>query len=167
MPGGGLIAAPSSPLLSFPGSPELGRGGLPASVLLHFAVRDTGIGIPKDRQQKIFEAFSQADSSTTRKYGGTGLGLSISTRLVALMGGRIWIESEEGQGSVIPLHRPHGQSAKPRLAGDAGRDMDLTGMRVLVVDDNATNRRILQDVLTHWDMVPTLVEGGREALGRP
>ena len=132
------------------------------SVMLHFAVRDTGIGIPADRQQKIFEAFSQADSSTTRKYGGTGLGLSISTRLVALMGGRIWIESEPGVGSVFHFTARMGIGAP--LAPDPAREVDLAGLPVLVVDDNATNRRILQEILTQWGMVPTLVEGGSDAL---
>ena len=131
-------------------------------IKLHFAVRDTGIGIPPDRQQKIFEAFSQADSSTTRKYGGTGLGLSISTRLVALMGGRIWIESEFGQGSTfhftvcMEIGRP---AAPPALT-----DLNFSGLRVLVVDDNATNRRILDEVLTRWGMLPTLTASGPEAL---
>ena len=132
------------------------------SALLHFSVRDTGIGIPPDRQQKIFEAFSQADSSTTRKYGGTGLGLSISTRLVALMGGRIWIESEEGKGSVFHFTARMGIGAA--LGPDPNYDVDLTGLPVLVVDDNATNRRILQEILTGWGMTPTLVNGGQDAL---
>jgi len=132
------------------------------AAMLHFSVRDTGIGIPPDRQQKIFEAFSQADSSTTRKYGGTGLGLSISTRLVALMGGRIWIESEEGKGSVFHFTARMGIGAA--LLPDPSYDIDLTGLPVLVVDDNATNRRILQEVLTQWGMAPTLVEGGQDAL---
>ena len=131
-------------------------------IALHFAVRDTGIGIPPDRQQKIFEAFSQADSSTTRKYGGTGLGLSISTRLVALMGGRIWIESEAGQGSTFHFTVQMG-IGEPLEASDS-RQPDLTGLRVLVVDDNATNRRILEEVLTGWRMQPTLTENGSEAL---
>ncbi len=131
------------------------------SVLLHFAVRDTGIGIPADRQEKVFEAFSQADSSTTRKYGGTGLGLSISTRLVSLMGGRIWIESAEGKGSTFHFTARFGLGTP---AAPARPEIDLTGMPVLVVDDNATNRRILQETLTRWGMVPTMAEGGREAL---
>jgi len=131
------------------------------TVLLHFAVRDTGIGIPADRQQKIFEAFSQADSSTTRKYGGTGLGLSISTRLVSLMGGRIWIESEEGKGSTFHFTARFGLGTP---AAPVRPEIDLTGMPVLVVDDNATNRRILQETLTRWGMVPTMAEEGREAL---
>ena len=138
------------------------ESGTEESVLLHFSVRDTGIGIPADRQQKIFEAFSQADSSTTRKYGGTGLGLSISTRLVALMGGRIWIESEEGTGSVFHFTARMGIGAP--LLPDRAPDIDLAGLPVLVVDDNATNRRILQEVLTQWGMVPTLADSGSEAL---
>ena len=132
------------------------------SALLHFAVRDTGIGIPPERQGQIFEAFSQADSSTTRKYGGTGLGLTISTQLVAAMGGRIWVESEVGQGSVFHFTARLGiGESLPHRA----YDLDLSGLRVLVVDDNSTNRRILQEVLTQWGMEPTLVEGGAEALG--
>ncbi len=131
------------------------------SVLLHFAVRDTGIGIPESRQKQIFEAFSQADSSTTRKYGGTGLGLTISTQLVAAMGGRLWVESEEGKGSTFHFTAQVGiGEVRPQIL----RDLDLTGLRVLVVDDNATNRRILEEVLTRWNMEPTLTEGGAEAL---
>ena len=131
------------------------------SVLLHFAVRDTGIGIPESRQKQIFEAFSQADSSTTRKYGGTGLGLTISTQLVAAMGGRLWVESEEGKGSVFHFTARVGIGETLPVVL---RNLDLTGLRVLVVDDNATNRRILQEVLTRWNMLPTLTEGGAEAL---
>ena len=129
--------------------------------LLHFAVRDTGIGIPPDRQGQIFEAFSQADSSTTRKYGGTGLGLTISSQLVAAMEGRIWVESESGQGSVFHFLARFG-IGQPLPARNA--DLDLSGLPVLVVDDNATNRRILQEALRRWGMTPTLVEGGRQAL---
>ena len=132
------------------------------SLLLHFAVRDTGIGIPPDRQKKIFEAFSQADSSTTRKYGGTGLGLSISTRLVKLMGGHIGIESEVGHGSVFHFTVPLGLGETPPHSDSS--EIDLAGLPVLVVDDNATNRRILQEVLTNWQMVPTVVSSGRAAL---
>ena len=131
------------------------------SVLLHFAVRDTGIGIPESRQKQIFEAFSQADSSTTRKYGGTGLGLTISTQLVAAMGGRLWVESEEGKGSIFHFTA---QAGIGEALLQAPRDLDLTGLRVLVVDDNATNRRILEEVLTRWNMQPTLTSGGAEAL---
>jgi signal transduction histidine kinase/CheY-like chemotaxis protein len=138
------------------------KEGERAAVLLHFAVCDTGIGIPPDRQQKIFEAFSQADSSTTRRYGGTGLGLSISTRLVKLMGGRIGIESEVGRGSIFHFTVPLELGEAPPVTASTG--IDLTGLPVLVVDDNATNRRILQEVLSNWGMVPTLVPDGRAAL---
>ncbi|HEY3329068.1 MAG TPA: response regulator [Capsulimonadaceae bacterium] len=131
-------------------------------VLLHFAVRDTGIGIPADRQQRIFEAFAQADSSTTRRYGGTGLGLAISVKLIDLMGGRIWVESEPGNGSVFHFTARVGVQSDAAAARQS--DVHLKGLRVLIVDDNATNRRILQDMLTNWEMKPVLVESAAAAL---
>ena len=131
---------------------------------VHIAVADTGIGIPSEKQSMIFEAFSQADSSTTRQYGGTGLGLTISAQLVALMGGRIWVESVPGRGSVfhvsVPLARRTGRTPN-RITRTREA---LVGLPVLVVDDNATNRRILEETLTAWHMRPTLVPGGAEAL---
>ncbi len=135
---------------------------------LRFAVRDTGIGIPPDKQQAIFDPFAQVDGSTTRKYGGTGLGLTISTRLVAMMGGRLWVESVAGQGSTFSFTAHFGvvQTAKPAAGGPAaGTDaVRVQGLRVLVVDDNATNRRILEETLLAWQMRPTVVESGAVAL---
>jgi two-component system sensor histidine kinase/response regulator len=130
---------------------------------LHFAICDTGIGIPLQKQETIFEAFMQADVSTTRTYGGTGLGLTITSRLVKMMGGRIWVESEPGTGSTFYF------TAQMRIAeGMAGRALDSSeipgGTRVLVVDDNQTNRRILDGVLTRWGMRPTLAEGALRGL---
>jgi two-component system, sensor histidine kinase and response regulator len=133
--------------------------------LLHFTVSDTGIGIPTEKQAHIFEPFAQADTSTTRKYGGTGLGLSISTRLVALMGGEIWVESEEGKGSRFHFTTRLGVvDAKEIEIGTPAPPEILRGVKVLVVDDNRTNRRILDGMLKRWEMKPTLVEGGEEAL---
>ncbi len=130
---------------------------------LHFAVKDTGIGIPPEKQKLVFEAFSQADSSTTRKYGGTGLGLAISSQLVTMMGGRIWLESEIGKGSTFHftarLGLQTGAALKLRLD-----PVDVKGLPVLVVDDNATNRRILEETLTNWGMKPTVVDSGQAAL---
>jgi PAS domain S-box-containing protein len=133
-------------------------------VVLHFAVRDTGIGIPLEKQQLIFEAFTQTDSSTTRKYGGTGLGLAISSRLVNKMGGKIWVESELDRGSTFHFTaRFQLQKISSRKYAPLGAEA-LRGLPVLVVDDNATNRRILQEMLLAWQMNPELTEAGPEAL---
>ena len=133
-------------------------------VLLHFSVRDTGVGIPLEKQQTIFEAFTQADSSMTRKYGGTGLGLAISSRLVNLMGGKIWVESDIGRGSTFHFTvRFRMQKISTRKYEPVGIEM-LRDRSVLIVDDNATNRRILQEMVMVWQMKPTLTEGGPEAL---
>ena len=129
----------------------------PDRATLRFAVRDTGIGIPHGKQEQIFEAFTQADNSTTRRYGGTGLGLAIARRLVELMGGRLWVESEVGRGSTFQFTAAF---ARPPIAADLeppGDPGELRGLRVLVVDDNATNRRILVDMLRGWRMRPTAV----------
>jgi signal transduction histidine kinase/DNA-binding response OmpR family regulator len=130
----------------------------------HFTVTDTGIGIPPGKQARIFEAFSQADASTTRKFGGTGLGLTISARLIEMMGGRIWLESREGSGSsfhfTVRLGLPNGPVAHHIPESFE----NLAGLRVLVVDDNATNRRILEEILTNWQMKPSSADGGPAAL---
>ena len=133
-------------------------------VSLHFAVTDTGIGIPADRQRAIFRPFVQADSSTTRKYGGTGLGLTISSRLAELMRGRMWMESEVGKGSTFHFsarfNLAKGEVACPTRVPLA----KAQGLRALVVDDNATNRHILEEMLSNWGMKPTVVDGGPPAL---
>jgi two-component system sensor histidine kinase/response regulator len=131
---------------------------------LRFNVTDTGIGIPSDKQKKIFEAFSQADGSTTRQYGGTGLGLTISTQLVAMMGGCLAVQSEPGRGSTFSFTVQLGIQAEPKRRKPVAIPAMLLGMNVLIVDDNATNRRILQDTLTRWGMKPTVVDGGHAAL---
>ncbi|MGC1188606.1 MAG: response regulator [Candidatus Acidiferrales bacterium] len=140
------------------------QGGQAPGVELHFIVRDTGLGIPKDKQELIFGAFAQADGSSSRKYGGTGLGLTISSRLVEMMGGRIWLESEPGLGSTFHFtakFRPT-QASQP-VRGNARYD-SLVGIPVLIVDDNPTNRRILEETLAHWGMKPRSVPSGAEAL---
>ncbi len=119
---------------------------------LHVAVRDTGIGIPHDKQAAIFDAFTQADGSTTRRFGGTGLGLSISVRLVQLMGGRIWVESQPGEGSTFHFTMRLGiEAGSPALTSPVPTSM-LAGCRTLVVDDHPTNRRILAGMLAEWQM---------------
>ena len=133
-------------------------------VMLHVAVTDTGIGIPEDRQQLIFGAFTQADTSTTRRYGGTGLGLTICQRLVGMMGGRIWVESQVGQGSTFHFTVRLALARQP-LARRAAEDVAvLRGLPILAVDDNETNRRFLGALLASWGAEPTLAAGGREAL---
>ena len=131
-------------------------------VELHVSVADTGIGIPLKQQESVFAAFSQADASTTRRYGGTGLGLTISAQLAKLMGGRVWVESEVGRGSTFHFTARFGlQSEAAPVISDPGILKDLN---VIVVDDNATNLRIFKDVLTSWGMRPTVVSGAAEGL---
>jgi two-component system, sensor histidine kinase and response regulator len=130
---------------------------------LRFIVSDTGIGIPADKMQTVFERFIQADSSTTRKYGGTGLGLTISRRLVELMGGRIGIESSEGKGSTFSFTARFTPQRDPQHR-DSVADINLTGIKTLVADDNATNRLILKEALTSWGARVTEVSDGESAL---
>jgi two-component system, sensor histidine kinase and response regulator len=132
-------------------------------VTLHFSVRDTGIGIPVGKQKIIFEAFTQVDGSITRTYGGSGLGLSISSQLVAMMGGKIWVDSEAGKGSTFHFLIRLPLSTAPIDLPQ--RDFqNLVDLPVLVVDDNATNRRILKEILRNWRMNPTVVESGPAAI---
>jgi PAS domain S-box-containing protein len=131
---------------------------------LHFTVTDTGIGIPLEKQKVIFEPFSQADSSTTRKYGGTGLGLSISMRLIEMMGGRIWVESQVGQGSIFHFTARFGVAKSAASRPTETDPAVLDNVRVLVVDDNATNRQILDRTLSYWRMRPTSVSNAPAAL---
>ncbi|HKV49043.1 MAG TPA: response regulator [Candidatus Acidoferrales bacterium] len=134
------------------------------NTVIHFSVHDTGVGIPSEKQAAIFEAFTQADPSISREYGGTGLGLAITSRLVGLMGGRIWVESHPGIGSVFhftaEFAAQESSASKPRPPAIE----DLRDARVLIVDDNAASRDVLRDLLLEWKMQPELVEGGREAL---
>jgi len=130
---------------------------------LHFAVADTGIGISPEKQQLIFEPFSQADSSTTRRFGGTGLGLSISSRLIAMMSGRIWVESEFGRGSTFHFTARFGRASVSCAAASADPAI-LENLRVLIVDDNATNRQILEKTLSYWKMRPTAAPGAAAGL---
>jgi len=131
------------------------------SVDLRFAVRDTGIGVAREQQDKIFKAFTQADGSITRKFGGTGLGLAITSKLVRMMGGRIWLESEPGRGSTFFFTARLGRGTPEE---NEAQPVQLSALRVLVVDDNATNRRILDEVLRGWGMQPLLASGGADAL---
>ena len=133
-------------------------------ISLHFSVRDTGIGIPAEKQSSIFESFTQADGSMNRKYGGTGLGLTISARLVAMMGGRIWVESEVGKGSTFHFTARYRLINHQEHRGEPPAVIAWNNLPVLVVDDNETNRRILFEMLQHWGMKPTLAESGKSAL---
>jgi CheY-like chemotaxis protein/anti-sigma regulatory factor (Ser/Thr protein kinase) len=139
-----------------PGSP-------PDEIHLRFTIRDTGIGIPMEKQHRIFDAFTQADGSTTRKYGGTGLGLSITKKLVHMMGGRVGVESQPGQGSTF-FFTARFVTEPIRTEPQAPPSFSLRSMPTLVVDDNATNRRILEEVLSNWGLAPHAVAAGPEAL---
>jgi PAS domain S-box-containing protein len=131
---------------------------------LHFSIADTGIGIPLEKQNAIFEAFAQADGSTTRTYGGTGLGLSIASCLIQKMHGRIWIESKVGEGTTFHFTARLAVQAEVAPVVAHANLRDLAGLRALVVDDNAVNRRILREMLVNWRMNPTLVESGQAGL---
>jgi two-component system sensor histidine kinase/response regulator len=135
-----------------------------AGVVLQFSIRDTGIGVPLEKQQTIFEQFNQADNSTTRKYGGAGLGLSVSSRLAKMMGGKIWVVSEKEQGSTFHF------TARLNLTKTAPKTYELAGSEILrdltalIVDDNPVDRLLYQEILRGWQMKPTLAEGGADAL---
>ena len=139
------------------------EGEVAESIYLHVAVRDTGIGIPEEKRREIFEAFTQADGSTTREYGGTGLGLAIASQLVRMMGGRIWVESEVGAGSAFHFTVRLATCAATAPARPPSR-VALEGLPVLIVDDNATNRAVLGETLTNWRMRPTAVGDGFAAV---
>jgi signal transduction histidine kinase/CheY-like chemotaxis protein/tetratricopeptide (TPR) repeat protein/tRNA A-37 threonylcarbamoyl transferase component Bud32 len=136
----------------------------PDSCMLHFSVTDTGLGIAAEKQRLIFEAFSQVDSSTTRRFGGTGLGLTISKELTALMGGQVWVESVMGQGSTFHFTARFGLEQDAARQAVLQRPEVLKDLPVLIVDDNATNRRILKEVVHGWGMMPTLADSGAAAL---
>jgi two-component system sensor histidine kinase/response regulator len=131
---------------------------------LHFAVKDSGVGVPAEKQERIFEAFSQADGSMARKYGGTGLGLTICRHLVELMEGRIWMESQPGQGSTFHFTILVGVRDAPAARYAPVQPVQLRDVRVLIVDDNFANRHVLEGMVTRWGMRPTQAEDGRAGL---
>ena len=133
-------------------------------VVLHFSISDTGIGIPFEKQSHIFQAFAQSDTSMTRKHGGTGLGLTISSRLVELMHGRIWVESEPQKGSTFHFEARFDLWKNPPALPELAGLETLAGLRVLVVDDNSINLRILFEMLAAWKMNPLLADGSSQAL---
>jgi PAS domain S-box-containing protein len=143
------------------GAQEVDKPDASRTTMVQFSVRDTGIGIPKEKQETIFEAFSQAERSTTRRYGGTGLGLTISSQLASLMGGRVWVDSEPGKGSTFHFTALLGVGDP--LAAPAA-PASLHGMPALIVDDNETNRIILVEMLGGWGLRPHAVASGPAAL---
>ncbi len=143
---------------------SVAEAGEDRAMVLHVSVRDTGMGIPEEKHRLIFEPFTQADGSTTRKHGGTGLGLAIASHLTQLMGGELWVESVVGQGSTFHFTAQFAVQS-PALTTSVGQEkVNVCDLPVLIVDDNATNRRILHDILIHWGMRPTVFESGGAAL---
>ncbi len=147
-------------------NPAERNDGLEGPQTLHLSVRDTGIGIPPDKQALIFRPFQQADGTTTRRFGGTGLGLSISSQLVKMMNGRIWMDSVPGQGTTVHFTVRLGRAEGPAPSRIHPDGSELAGLTALVVDDNKTNRLILQRQLESWQMLPTLAGSAAEALER-
>ena len=133
-----------------------------SGIILHFLVKDTGVGIPSEKHDKIFTAFEQADMSTTREYGGTGLGLAITQKITQAMGGRIWIESKPGKGSTFHFTLPFEYGREQNIT--LQQLPDLSGMHCLLVDDNATNRKILRETLTGWGMSVNSVADAKSAI---
>jgi PAS domain S-box-containing protein len=134
-----------------------------SSVLLHFIVSDTGIGIPPEKLESIFESFQQVDGSITRKYDGTGLGLTISKELVEIMGGGIWVESMPGKGSAFHF-TAHFELSKKEITDFLSlKDQEIEGLRVLIIDDNATNRLVFHEMTYQWGLEPTEVADGEQA----
>ena len=131
---------------------------------LQFSVSDTGIGIPQEKLETIFDAFTQADASTTRRHGGTGLGLAISVRLLELMGGRIWAESTVGKGSVFHFVAPFKPATAARRERRCVAPGFFGGTHVLIVDDNATNRLILEEMTRNWGMQAMTADNARDAI---
>jgi len=129
---------------------------------LLIAVKDTGIGIPAEKRETIFDPFAQADGSTSRRYGGTGLGLSVSAQLVALMGGRLWVESTPGKGSAFCFTIRFGLPAEADTAQVSAGELLVQGLRILVVDDNGSSRQILQEMLESWKMFPVPVPAAED-----
>jgi CheY-like chemotaxis protein len=138
--------------------------------MLRFSVRDSGIGIPVDKQHSIFEAFSQADTSTTRQFGGTGLGLTICARLVSLMGGRIWVESQPGQGSTFFFTVRVGRVASAKSAPAAKPSFASTApasaipLRILLVEDHPVNQKLASTILRKWGHVVFIANNGQEGV---
>jgi len=134
------------------------------SVLLHFTISDTGIGIAEDKLNCIFESFCQADGSSTRQYGGTGLGLTISKKLSEMMGGKIWVESAIGKGSTFHFTARFLLQSKKKPPGWVSKPFEIQGLRVLIADDNSTNRKILRDMISYWGLIPQEAKDGKSAL---
>lgn len=166
---GEVIVDVSNCSKEFGAGPSLNADAAPTefpddSLWLHFQVKDTGVGIAEEKLHRIFEAFEQADTTMTRRYEGTGLGLAISSRLVELMNGRIWVESEIDQGSTFHFTVRFEPAPETFLAQTENRTASLDGRRILVVDDNETNCRILDEILRNWLTRPTVVNGAAAAI---